>query len=58
MGTRKIICMGSLFFLSVAIPYERQTSIRGWLFPDHLIKLKLKSEKMCWYIQHLYSTQP
>ena len=29
MGTRKIICMGSLFFLSVAIPYERQTSIRG-----------------------------
>lgn len=28
MGTRKIICMGSLFFLSVAIPYERQTSIR------------------------------
>lgn len=29
MGTRKIICMGSLFFLSVAIPYERLTSIRG-----------------------------
>ena len=27
MGTRKIICMGSLFFLSVAIPYEKREDV-------------------------------